>query len=96
MALPTETFLASPLEASKPVFVSPSGTDLAAVVLLAIHLPSHKQVVSPPNNPRFARAAQDKARSDCARLTWRKRSETAIKESKKDQLEDPSAKSAKR
>jgi hypothetical protein len=95
MALPTQTFLPSPLEASKRVFVSPSGSDLPAVVLLAIHLPRHEQVAARSNNPRFARAAQDEARSDCAKPTWRKRSETAIKDLK-DQLEDPSAKSAKR
>jgi hypothetical protein len=95
IALPTRTFLPSPLEASKPVFVSPSGSDLPAVVLLAIHLPRHEQVVARLNNPRFARAVQDEVRSDCAKPTWRKRSETAIKESK-DQLEDPSAKNAKR
>ena len=95
MALPTETFLASPLEASKPVFVSPSGSDLPAVVLLAIHLPRHEQVVARLNNPRFARAVQDELPSDCAKPTWRKRSETAIKESK-DQLDEPCAKTAKR
>jgi hypothetical protein len=95
IALPTETLLSSPLEASKPVFVSPSGADLPAVVLLAIHLPSDEQVVARPDNPHFARVAQDEGRSDCAKLTWRKRSETAIKESK-DQLDEPSAKSAKR
>src|SRR6266487_3819339 len=95
MALPTQTFLPSPLEASKPVFVSPSGSDLPAVVLLAVHLPRHEQVVARLNNPRFTRAVQDEVRSDCAKPTWRKRSETAIQESK-DQLEDPSAKNAKR
>src|ERR1700687_4901474 len=58
-------------------------------------LPSHEQVVVRPDNPHFARAAQDEARSDCTKPTWRKRSETPIKESK-DQLDQPSAKSAKR
>jgi hypothetical protein len=37
IALPTDTLLPSPLEASKLVFVSLSGSDLPAAVLLAIH-----------------------------------------------------------